>query len=242
MDPASNAEVSQLEHGLLEAARSDRIPDALRTRMAEGLGLQAAALQGSLAAGTKLGTPLFANAGLWGVLSVTLLAAITAWQVARPAPRESAAPPAQDASATPTVAPVSTAPAAVTAADIEPTPSAAKPTGESVAASTRPADDDAALRAEIALLDRARYALRDGAGERALRLLEQHRRRFQNGQLAPEARALRIEALLQRGSYAQAESMSREFAVAYPNHPLRERVAALHARAQTPRAPSSQAE
>ena len=230
-DPWADGEMSELERKLLEAARSDRVPDALGARMAERLGVQAAAT----AATAGLGTSLFAKAGLWGVLSIggiALVGAIASWYATRsvegiaPALRRGAisVPHAPERTAVPT--------------DVMPPRSAGVMPAVEVAAAARRDDgvDDAALRAEIALLDRARNALRDGASARALRLLDQHRARFAHAQLAPEAAALRIEALVQRGAYDQADSMSRQFMASHPTHPLAERVADLTAARTTPRA------
>ena len=71
--PQPHWEMSELERRLLEAARMDRVPRELGARMAQALGVQAGASSSvapaaSDAAGTA-GAPLFAKAGLWGVLS-----------------------------------------------------------------------------------------------------------------------------------------------------------------------------
>lgn len=232
MDPTSqpDLQMSALEYRLLAAARHDRIPDTLGTRMAEGLGLRvpAAALDAGLRAGGTAGTPLFAKGALWGALSLGLIAAVAGLQLARPATPSSRAAPLpsaveRSAAATPVVA----LPPAAGAIE----PRAVTPTHVTALAPppARPVvlADDAELRAEIALLDRARNALREGASARALRLLDQHARRFARGALAPEGAVLRIEALVQRGSYREAESRSRAFVAAYPSHPLRERVVTL---------------
>lgn len=55
-----------------------------------------------------------------------------------------------------------------------------------------PAED--ALAAELALLRRAREALREGRVDDALAWLDQHARRFPRGQLVDERRALEVEA------------------------------------------------
>jgi hypothetical protein len=229
MDPRSQppAELGALERRLLEAARHDSVPEALRARMAEGLGLHVAATTPSAAVGaaSKLGAPLFAKAGLWGALAVVV--GVMGWRAAQPAERDAAAVspggPNPIASPSPIATPIpipipipTTVPSASTTALDRPT--VARPSARV---------DDSALRAEVALLDQARFALREDQGARALRLLDQHRQRFAQGILAPEAAALRIEALVQQGSYARAEALSQRFASAYPSHPLRERVSAL---------------
>jgi hypothetical protein len=237
MDRASqpNGDMTELERRMLEAARSDRVPDALGARMAEGLGVQVGtgALTSGLASGAKLGAPLFAKAGLWGVLTLGLVAAVAGWRAAQPAPRVARTPRASAPTAVqPVAAQPSEPPAAVEAAG-QGVPAGAH---DELAAPAAPAAiiDDAALRAEVALLDRARNALRDGASKRALRLLDQHGQRFTRARLAPEATALRIEALVKLGSHEQAGSMSQEFASTYPSHPLGDHVARLTARRAAP--------
>ena len=180
MDPTRrNADTSELEQQLLDLAREDRIPAALSARMAEGLGVQVAgaAAHGGLAAGSKLTAPLFAKTGLWGVLSIALVAAVATWYAApsatrpvRAARHEPAASPvpalAHSAVATSAAASAASA-AGVASVALEQTAPFAEVTAPSRA---RPAaaSDDAALRAEVALLDRVRDALRTNAGARAL--------------------------------------------------------------------------
>lgn len=240
----SNGEMSELERRLLEAARHDRVPDALGARMAEGLGVSVtpAALHGGPAAGgelgglttgTQLGAPLFAKTGLWGVLSVALVTAgVAGWQATRPPPPASAPQDASSPSIAAGAAAASPSPRAAAGAT-DPVP-ARQATRTELAVTQSPAaapEQDAVLHAEVALLDRARTALRSRQSGRALRLLDQHRARFAPPRLAPEAAALRIEALVQRGAHEQAAAMSRQFVDAHPAHPLRERVAKLVATA-----------
>jgi hypothetical protein len=118
------------------------------------------------------------------------------------------------------------------AAEPSSSPVLAAPAGEPVSPAPHAAarNDDAALRAEVALLGRARSALQRHASASALGLLEQHSRRFAHGTLAPEAAALRIEALVQQGHYQQASAESEQFVATYPTHPLRSHVAELVAR------------
>lgn len=54
--------------------------------------------------------------------------------------------------------------------------------------------DEGSLAAELALLQRARMALRDGRADDALALLDQHARQFPRGQLVDERRVLQAEA------------------------------------------------
>jgi hypothetical protein len=117
-------------------------------------------------------------------------------------------------------------------------PARADDTAATSTAARTVAPDDAALHAEIALLDRARNALRAGESARALRLLDHHEQRFAHARLAPEAAALRIDALVQRGSHEQAGSMAQQFVSAYPSHPLSAQVSKLAATPTSGTAPA----
>jgi len=231
MDPQpwSDGDLGELERRLLEAAKRDRVPDALGARMAQGLGVHVAGETAAVAgaAGSQLGAPLFAKVGLWGVLSLAVVATVAGWRAAQSAAPSSAdaAHAASAARPAPATA-VASSPAAGMTDQAQPL-SAAKASEARAEEHPAPAFDDAALRAEIALLDRARDALKDGASARALRLLDRHHARFAPARLAPEAAALRIEALVQRGAHAQATTMSRQFISTYPTHPLTEHVSAL---------------
>jgi hypothetical protein len=237
-EPRPDWEMSELERRLIEAARRDRVPHDLGARIADGLGVQmtasAAIGSGTAPGASAVGAPLFAKAALWGVLSVALVVAVASWHEANSAEGARIADQQPRARArSPVAQPVVAATVTDTAGAVEP-PAQAAPARAAEGAAALPtarsvAPDDAALHAEIALLDHARNALRGGENARALRLLEQHERRFARARLAPEAAALRIEALVQRGSHEQAGSMARQFVSAYPSHPLSAQVSKLAA-------------
>jgi hypothetical protein len=78
------------------------------------------------------------------------------------------------------------------------------------------------LAEQVEHIKRARTALRAGESERALLVLDE----YQNGragELAAEARLLRIEALAQAGRKAEAASEARRFATDFPTSPLIDR-------------------
>ena len=221
MEPGSwSDDMTELERQLLEAARADRAPEALSAKMAQGLQVGGPSVAAGTAAG-KAGASLFAKAGLWGTLSLGALAVTSGWYATRetpatPAPQEAQQGP-QAAQPPQTVQAELPAPAAESPAaedDARPAPQGANP-------------DDSALRAEVALLARARGALQERASSQALVLLDRHRERFARGTLRPEAAALRIEALMQQGSYEAAESQTDQFVKSYPSHPLATHVAEL---------------
>jgi outer membrane protein assembly factor BamD (BamD/ComL family) len=74
------------------------------------------------------------------------------------------------------------------------------------------------LDQEVAALDAApQLAARDPVG--ALKALDEYRRRFPRGDLAPEAAVLRIQALEGAGQHDAAERMARDFLAHDPDSP-----------------------
>lgn len=108
-------------------------------------------------------------------------------------------------------------------APAEPTDDAGSepPTDRTPDASSRP---DATLSAERVLLSRAQSALARDRPEEALEALDTHERRFSDGELLEERRALRIRALLRTGRRDEARRRAREFLETYPNSIFREAV------------------
>jgi hypothetical protein len=90
-----------------------------------------------------------------------------------------------------------------------------------LAAAVAPSDD---LRVEIALIDAARDALAAAAPGQALEALRRYGARFPDGTFAPEAVALRVEALEKSGSHREAQAAARRFLAAHPESPLRDRI------------------
>jgi len=180
----------------------------------------------------------------------TLLSVLTLGAVAVSYPSRRAVDDAQTRSTRPTnAADTRPVPAAVVHETTEPTGDvpAATPAAANVAALARapaaqrnanatrartPAPSDH-LSEEIALLDRARFALGHGEPARALDVLLLHTRRYADGVLLPEAEALRIEALLARGDGPEGRARMERFLRAYPDSPLTTRLTRLAAQAAT---------
>jgi hypothetical protein len=250
-DPAawSPRDLSELEQRMLEAARYDRIPPELSARMAQGVAAAAAgSLQPSAAeppgplqprAACPAGSPpratlLFSKAKLWGSLTVALLAGAAGWAALRsdgavaarqqtPALAERSTPQL-DAERLSARAPVDSSPAPDARSGLA-APAAAKTLARGGA---RP--DAPSLQEELRLLDRARTALLEGEGQRALGLLDSHARRFSRAALGPEADVLRVEALVATGSEQRATALAQRFLRNHPAHPLAEHMASLIAR------------
>jgi outer membrane biosynthesis protein TonB len=83
------------------------------------------------------------------------------------------------------------------------------------------------LAAEVALLDRARGALKRRDTTTALAALDQHRRDFHDGALVAEAEVVRIEALIQAKDHAAARAQAQSFLARFPKSPLVRRVRSL---------------
>lgn len=213
------SEWTDFERALLDAAAHDEIPPQLKARMGQAfdaplLGAGAAG-SGSTGAGASL---LFSKVVKVGVATALLAGGIAGWQVV--------AGPRGEKADRPEV--VALPPSA--AADPRPSPpqpTAAEPAVMARARATAVPVDPAALREEIALLDASRLALKRHAPERALAHLARYEARFPQGELAPEAAAMRIEALVHTGATERARRLAVEFLAAHPASPLAPRIERL---------------
>jgi hypothetical protein len=86
------------------------------------------------------------------------------------------------------------------------------------------------LAQETSLLDIARGALLRGDAKRALATLTEYEQSFARGMLAPEARVLRVRALLANGQRAAAEELAARVVEAAPNGEHADAVRALMGR------------
>ena len=82
----------------------------------------------------------------------------------------------------------------------------------------RPRSEDARpdLAEELRLVRGAKAAIRDTRGTDAIALLEEHARRFPDGQLAAERRSTRVAALCLAGRHAEAEAEARAIGLTRP--------------------------
>lgn len=227
----SKSDMTEFERTLLDAARDDQIPDALRAQMEQVLRASSASLSSGVAA-SKLGGSLLAKMGLWGSLSAGLVAATATWFAMRPSETQPLSVPAAQITQPHTPAPLAVPPAESTPHSTgtvvpEPNPKQASDLRVSARQAKNALDEDS-LRAEVELLVHAREALQRGATARALQLLKKHHQQFANGAMVPEAEALHIEALISQGSIAAAKAKTEQFLRAYPSHPLRAHVMELN--------------
>ena len=90
------------------------------------------------------------------------------------------------------------------------------------------------LAREIELVQGARAALARGDASEALRMLDVHDHEFPSGTLGPEARVLRIEALVRAGgdrNVARANALGDAFLAEHPSGPQARRVRTVLGRA-----------
>jgi hypothetical protein len=95
-------------------------------------------------------------------------------------------------------------------------PSEAEPANTDI--DNAPTQDSLAhrLQREVALLDRARRALKHGNAHEALVALNIHERDFSGGGLAPEAAVLRVQALLESGNRGAAQQVANRLLTTNP--------------------------
>jgi hypothetical protein len=221
---------TDLERRLLASARSERPSPELRRRMKQGLALGTGAFGASAAAAggvTKLGVVAWVSVGVLaagfggGLLGARIFTRAGSAPAARaPAAAQAPAPATAPAAVTPAARPAVTSTAEAPARAQSPS----RPLRHG-----RPAAPvaGAGLRAEIRLIDAAREALAAQAPRRALEILQRYEASHPNGTFAPEATALRIEALQQSGEADHARLLARQFVAAHPDSPLAVRVGRL---------------
>ena len=83
-----------------------------------------------------------------------------------------------------------------------------------------PARPSAASFDEVRELEAARAAVSRGDANSAIAQLNDYDSAHPNGQLKPEAMALRIQALSNSGKTTEARALANEFQRKYPEHPL----------------------
>ncbi|MCA9618260.1 MAG: hypothetical protein KC731_04545 [Myxococcales bacterium] len=100
-------------------------------------------------------------------------------------------------------------------------PAVTRPGGVPSTATPTPGSD---VQQEVALLQEAQRKLSGGDARGALRLLDEHARRFPRGALAQEAEAARVLALCQAGQRSAAREAARRFVERAPSSPMAERL------------------
>ena len=196
LGPKALAVLQKGRAGLRPAAgERERIEALLDARLASGAPALAAAAA----------RPLLTNA--WRVALVGAFGVAAAGGSVFFALRPASPTPAASVSTAP---PAPSAPVSATAAVLDEPPAAerapsASPVKPQDAPSSAPRAQDS-LAQEVALLSRATSALRAGKGGEALRVLDEHQRKFPNGALSVERRAARGQALCSLSRIAEGRA------------------------------------
>lgn len=103
------------------------------------------------------------------------------------------------------------------------TPSRARAEAPPAARPSAPSPSDQ-LAAEVRTLDVVRNALQRKDASAAIRELDAYATTHPNGSLAPEAKALRVEALAMHGDRDGALGLAKELLAEHPNGPYRRRL------------------
>jgi hypothetical protein len=88
------------------------------------------------------------------------------------------------------------------------------------------------LSEEVDRIERARHALAAGNPAAALAVLDEYERSFDNGNLAPEATVLRIQALIEQREVERGAELARQFLAHNPHSPHAARVRTLLSRSK----------
>lgn len=227
---------------MLDAAKADSPSDQAIDGALRALGVPAAAIATAQVAGAAKAW-WSSYLGYGGLVVVGVVVAGAAW-LAWPshAPLSGGAGPADAAVASassstevlaPPVASSAEAPAAEPPATALQPVQAPKPSmgpgqvGPAPSASTAGLRGQDRLIAEVRALDEVRGAIRSGAPDRALSLLDAYGQAFPKPVMGSEAQVLRIEALAKAGRAAEAQALAEAFLRAAPDGPLSARVRRL---------------
>lgn len=232
---------------LLDAGRTDAPSGERKAAIAATVLASAAASHGlawATAAKVLAGVVLvgaMAGGGYWMLARRERLPAASHASPASPASLmpPGQAPPRPDQAPPPESPPVPSPPAAAPSPTASPAPADPTPPPAGSAPSPRPARpsvpsapapatfDPRALAEEVALVDRARAALRANDAAGALAAIGTHGRRFPDGELRAEATLLRAQALAARGDHRAAAAAARDLLARFPGSSLAARARAL---------------
>ena len=119
------------------------------------------------------------------------------------------------------VAPEVEGPGGVAETEVRSRPSKTKQRRAPEPTTVEPAPRTTTLAAEMRLLAKANSAMRAGKPSAALSVLDEHRRDYPNGQLAPERDYKRAVATCELGRVDEARSIAASFVRTHPKSPLR---------------------
>jgi len=219
-------ESSDFERELLRAGRSDAMSSESRRAILGALGVGGTLVAaGTIAAGVKAtsGKGLLTALGIGGVSAIGVVGVWAGLNLSEPAPVP-APPLAPNPAPRALVVEAKPAPEAPPPAEVV-TPDSRAPSKEAPARAANPVSDPLSL--ELSAIEAARSALARRDYSRALRLLDEHRKRFPKANLMAEATVLRIEALAASGEKQAAARQGKAFLARDPNGPYARRVRSL---------------
>lgn len=221
-------ESSDFERELLRAGRSDAMSAESRRAILGALGIGGTLVAaGTIAAGIKAsgGKGLLTALGIGGVSAIGVVGVWAGLNLTEAAPVPVPVPPlARNPAPRSLVVEAKPAPEAPPPVEVV-TPDALAPSKETPARAANTVSDPLSL--ELSAIESARSALARREYSRALRLLDEHRKRFPKAHLMAEATVLRIEALAASGEKQAAARLGKAFLARDPNGPYARRVRSL---------------
>jgi hypothetical protein len=222
---------TDLERRLLKAGAHEEPAPELRERMAQGIGVSLGSLGGSASesawSAAKAKAPAGAKVGAsstsvlpWvaaGVLGLAISGTIVGTRLGKDE-RSHEAPTAETEPLPSQTSPAAAPPerTARGAAEAPPAPVLSR--------RDRISSTSGSLRDQIALVDSARTAVANNAGDRAIELLRQYQDRYPMGSFRPEVAVLRVDALMKLGRTVEARSAAKRFVAEFGPGPLADRV------------------
>jgi len=200
---ADRAELSRVVAQLSEEQPKPERQDRMRAALVVALGVPAKTTAWAAVGGALLVGLVVARVAV-GDLRADPPAKADPPIVAKAPPAAPTEPPAARTNRTEREPEPTAAPAAQPVVE-PPPPSPTRSRARKAQPPTPPADT---LAAELALVSKAKQQLRSGRAADALRVLDEHARRFASGQLGAERDELRVEALCQLGRDDEARRVS----------------------------------
>ncbi len=229
MDPERliNESTEGFERELLRAGRSDAMSAESRRAILGALGVGGSLVAaGTIAAGIKAtsGKGLLTALGVTGIGAIGAVGVWAGLNLSEPAPLPA---PKLAPNPEPRALVVEPKPAPQTPPVQVVTPDAPAPPSKDAPAPRAPNTVSDPLSLELSAIESARSALARRDYSRALRLLDEHKKRFPKARLMAEATVLRIEALVASGEKQAATRIGKAFLARDPNGPYARRVRSL---------------
>ena len=220
------SDATDFERRVLEVALRNGPAPAASARMARALGVTATAMGVAAATKSAVAAKATVAAGtttVWPWVSVGVLGLVVAGAVVGTRVRHARAPQVAPPAVT---APLQPVPAPAPHAAERPADVAVERAPRAMAASPRSrAATGGDLGDQVAFVDSARAAMSGGGYQRALETLRRYQDKYPAGSFRPEAKALKIEALMKLGREVEARALAERFVAEHRGSLLARRVA-----------------